>query len=210
MSTGSIKQLVTATLIAAAVGAGCVTLGGGKPAPPVERFQLSYPAPAAVSDPLPATVRVIPLRTAAAYDRSDIAFRRDPHRLEFYNYRRWAVHPARMIGDLLTRDLAESQAFRAVLQGPSPLTADYVLGGFVEEIEERNAGGGRAAHLRVRFTLTLRTGLAESEPLFQRSYEATEPAGDGIDALVGAMSRALAEISERVRGDLAAAVRAQG
>jgi ABC-type uncharacterized transport system auxiliary subunit len=208
VSTASIRELVASTLVAATVGAGCVTLAGGKPAPPVERFQLSYPAPAAVSDPLPATVRVVPLRTAAAYDRSDIAVRRGPHRLEFYNYRRWAVHPARMIGDLLARDLAESRAFGAVLQGPSPLRADYVLSGFLEEIEERNDGTGRAAHLRIRFTLALRTGSAESEPLFQRSYDAAEPAGDGIDALVDAMSRALAEISERVRGDLAAAVRA--
>jgi ABC-type uncharacterized transport system auxiliary subunit len=210
MIARSARQLATAALVAATIGAGCVTLGGDKPAPPIQRFQLSYPAPAAVSEPLPATVRVIPLRTAAAYDRSDIAVRRGPHRLEFYNYRRWAVHPARMIGDLLARDLAESHAFRAVLQGPSPLTADYVLGGFVEEIEERDDGDGRAAHLRIRFTLALRTGSAESEPLFQRSYEAIEPTGDRGDALADAMSRALATISERMRGDLAAAIRDQG
>ncbi len=194
---GTVGVFVTLLL-----SAGCFSFGG-KAAPPVDRYQLAYPAPSPVAETLPATLRVVPLRTAAAYDRTDIVYREGAHRLGTYNYERWAVQPGRMIGDLIGRDLAVAKLFRAMLQGPSPLTADFILGGFVEEIDER-VDEGCSAHLRIRFTLTHRTERTSAEPLYQQSYEADEPcAGRDTEDLVEAMSGALASISERLRNDLA-------
>ncbi len=188
-------------LFALLLNAGCFSFAS-KPAPPVDRYQLAYPAPSPAAETLPATLRVVPLRTAAAYDRTDIVYREGAHRLGTYNYQRWTVHPGRMIGDLIGRDLAVAKLFRAVLQGPSPLTADLILGGFVEEIDER-IDDGCSAHLRIRFTLTRRTERTRAEPLYQQSYEADEPcAGGDTEDLVEAMSRALESISDRLRSDL--------
>ena len=192
-------------LLPLVLAAGCFSLSNPAP-PPVQHYQLDYPPPAASADATGTALQLLPLRSAAAYESDDIAYRDGRYRLDSYHYRRWVVPPARMIGDLVERDFVTSRAFRAVLRGPSPLSADYVLGGVVEEIEERNADGC-IAHLRIRFTLARQSGAIRAAPLFPRDYEADEPcAGDDVEDLVAAMSRALASISERLRNDVVAAV----
>lgn len=184
---------------------GCFSLSSPAP-PPVLRYQLDYPAPRAAAVTLPAVLQLLPLRSAAAYEHEGIAYREGEYDLAAYHYRRWAVQPARMIADLIERDFVESRQFRAVLRGPSPLRPDYVLGGALEVIEERDAGGC-SAHLRLRFTLAGRTEAIDAAPIFQRSYAAEEPcSGETVEDLVAAMSRALWSISERLRADVVAAV----
>ncbi len=203
-------QGAAAALLAviALLGSGCFSISA-KSSPTVYRYQLEYPPPQPQPEPLAATISLMHFRTASAYDRTDIVYREGEHRLGTYNYRRWAVPPARMIGDLIGRDLVASKMFRAVAQGPSPLTTDVVLGGFVEEIEERVAGSS-SAHLRIRFTLTYRGSAMQAEPLFQKVYAADEPyQGSDVDDLVDAMSRALSSISLQLRTDLVEAIAAK-
>jgi ABC-type uncharacterized transport system auxiliary subunit len=181
--------------------AGCFSMGRSG-APRVSRYRLDYPAPTPQGTAISATVQVLPLRSAAMYDRVDVVYRQGLHRVETYNYRRWSVQPARMIRDLIERDMVASQDFQAVTGGLSPLAADYVVDGVVEEIEER-IDQGCNAHIRIRFVLARRSGPASAGPVFQRVYEASEAcrAGDADD-FAEAMSRAVASISERLRGDL--------
>lgn len=200
------RRAVAVSLLASGL-AGCISLSGPTPAP-VHRYQLSYSRPAAAQRTLPVVLQLLPLQSAAAAESDRIAYRDGEYRLNFYNYRSWTVRPARMIGDLIQRDLADSQAFRAVVRGPSPLRPDFSLGGVVEEIEERTADGC-TAHLRIRFTLMRQTSAIGAEPVFQREYKAHEPCTeDDVETLVAAMSLALQSISERLRGDIIAAIEA--
>ncbi len=182
---------------------GCVSLGASA-APPIYRYALAYPAPQPSNTGVAAVLRVAPLRSTAIYDRTDIVYRASALHLDAYNYRRWAVRPARMIGDLLERDLVMSESFKAVIQGPSPLVADYVLDGVVEAVEE-HVDERCSAYLRIRFLLARSGDPTATGALLQRIYEAEEACGgDTAEDFVEAMSRALASISERLRTDLVA------
>lgn len=191
---------VAAALLCVLAG-GCVSLGrGGKPV--VTRYTVDYPAPAASAAPLPVVIQLLPMRSAANYDRPDIVYRDGQYRLDAYSYRRWSTHPARMIRDLIERDLIASGAFAAVIEGPSTLAPDFVVDGVVEQVEE---SGDCGAHLSVRILLARQKERLHGAPLFQRVYAAEVPclAGDGSgDAFAAAMSRAMAEVSARVRADL--------
>lgn len=200
------RRTVAVSLLASLLS-GCISLSGPAPAP-VYRYQLSYPPPEAAQRTLRVVLQLLPLQGAAAYDSDRIAFRDGKYRLDFYNFRSWTVQPARMIGDTIQRDLADSREFSAVVRGPSPLRPDFALGGVVEEIEERTADGC-TAHLRIRFTLARHTGAIGAEPVFQREYTAHEPCTeDDVESLVAAMSLALQSISERLRGDISVAIEA--
>ncbi len=194
--------------VALAGVSGCFSIFAEPEEPPrVLRFRLDYDAPKPASSPLPYVLRVLPLRSGANYDTDAIVVRNGDHVDERYHYRRWATQPARMIGDLVRRDLAESGLFEAVIPGPSPLANDYLLSGAVEEIEERR-GTGCQAHLRIRFVLAQQNSAAHATPVFQKAYEAGEAciAGDAND-FVSAMSRAMRTLSGHLRSDIAAALR---
>jgi len=190
----------TLCLLSMALLSGCFSLGRAS-VPPVTRYRLAYPAPTPRGTPIPANVQVLPLRSAAMYDRVDVVYREGAHRVETYNYRRWGAQPARMVRDLIERDLVAAEVAQAVVGGPS-LAADYVLDGVVEEFEER-VDDGCSAHVRIRFVIARSAAAGRGAPPLQRVYEADEVClDDGGDDLASAMSRAVASISEKLRADL--------
>lgn len=185
--------------------AGCAALQ--KP-PPVRGYRLAYPPPErAEGEPLPVVVRVMPFGIAAAYDREPFVYRTGPYDIGEDYYHRWLASPALMITDLIARDLAAAGTVQAILQSPSPLPADYELGGHIETMEERDDDGCRA-HLRIRMLL-LRAGRRARTALVQQSLVADEPCTRGDAAsYVAAMSRATAQLSDTMRAALAAAIAA--
>lgn len=190
----------TLCLLSMSLLSGCFSIGRSN-VPQVSRFRLAYPAPTPRGTPIPAAVQVLPLRSAAMYDRVDMVYREGLHRVDTYNYRRWSAQPARMIRDLIERDLVAAEVVRAVVAGPS-VAADYILDGVVEEFEER-ADHGCIAHARIRFVIARSAAAGGAAAPLQRVYEADEVCEDyGGDDFASAMSRAVASISERLRGDL--------
>ena len=187
---------------------GCVTLS--RPTPRAREYVLDYEPPAQQRDHLGKVIRVSPLGIATAYAGSGIVYREAEHGIGAYSYHRWATEPAGMVGDLLARDIAASGAYDAVLRGPSLIRSDYELSGEVEEIGERSSSGC-AAHIELR--LLLRRGGAHGgqEVLFQRSYTGEQPCkSDDTADLVGALSRAMRDISSRVQDDAYSAIANQG
>jgi len=187
-------------LLSMSLFSGCFSIGRSS-VPPVYRYRLAYPAPTPHGTPIPATIQVLPLRSAAMYDRVDVVYREGLHRVDTYNYRRWSVQPARMIRDLIERDIVAAELFQAVVSGPS-IAADYVLDGVVEEFEER-VDHGCIAHARIRFVIARSAGAGRAAPPLQRVYEVDEVClDDDGDDFASAMSRAVASISEKLRADL--------
>lgn len=66
-------------------------------------------------------------RARAGFATAQIAYVRQPHKLEYYAKSRWVDTPARMLAPLLAQALAQGGGFRAVVQAPSPLAADLRL-----------------------------------------------------------------------------------
>lgn len=187
---------------------GCATFK--VPTPDIRDYRLEYPPPAMSGTPLPVVLQFSRFRSAAVYAREPIVYREGDYATGTYPYHRWVANPASMIADLLARDFSAAGLYRAVQQGASLLIADYELGADIEEIEERVSTGGCTAHLSMR-VLLFRTRVSEDPVMLREAYVADEPCGaKGPEALVGAMSRALQQISDRLQHDVYNAIASDG
>ncbi len=194
--------------LAFATLAGC-GFAASRAAPPVQTYQLSYPAPAPASAAAPVTVRVAPFGVAAAYDRVNFLYRRGTYEIGVDSYHRWVTTPGSMVSDLLARDLAAATLARAVLQVPSALPSDYELNGQVEVFEETDRGGC-SAHLRLRVFLVRIPPSGPRTVVADDIFDAEEPCRAGDPASVAAaMSRAVERASEMVRAQIATATAAE-
>ena len=193
-----------ALALAALVLAACSAIAPAPP--PVRTFRLAYePPPPPGAPPTTATLRVVPFGIAALYDRQGFVYRDGPYDIAVDNYNRWLGNPAAMITDLLAHDLAASGKYRAVLQAPSALPADYELNGQIEVLEER-ADGGCTAALRLRVTLVRVPPRGARSAVFEQVFSADEPCGTSDPAaFAAAMSRALQRVSQEMQAALLAA-----
>lgn len=180
---------------------GCLPMS--VPTPQIREYQLTYPPPAAVGDPVPAIVEVGPIAVAALYDRDSIVYRDGAHGTGTYVDSRWSTNPRNMVADLLVRDLSATGAYRAVQRAPALLVGDYRLTGELVEIDERASAGGCRAHLELRLLLARTRGVGANAVLWQRTYDGDEPAAcNQPSRLAAAMSQALAGVSARVQRDV--------
>jgi ABC-type uncharacterized transport system auxiliary subunit len=199
------RRAVVASL-GAGMLAGCISLQ--QPAPPIREYRLDYAAPVMSVERLPVIVRVAPLTVTAVYDRQQIVYRDDRFTTGTYFYHRWSTNPGQMLTDLLARDLADGQSFAAVQQGVTVAPGDYQLSGAIEEIEERPAENGCAAHLAVRLILVRARRPSAGRVLWQTPYVADEPcACNDVAALARAMSAAAERVSSQVQRAVYEAIR---
>ena len=170
--------------------------------PPVRTFRLDYPPPSpSATAPLPFTVRVVPFGIAAAYDHPGFTYRIGDSEAGVDYYNRWIDNPARLIADLIARDLAASKRVQAVLQAPSALPADYEINGQVEAIEEEDEPTGCVAHVRVRIIVVRATVEGRRRVLLEESVAADDPCTRGApESYAQATSRAVEQVSEQLRG----------
>jgi ABC-type uncharacterized transport system auxiliary subunit len=70
-----------------------------------------------------------------------IVYRPRPAEVAFYQYHRWAVSPRAMIAQHLAERVRARSLFTTVSSHESGLTADFVLSGTLERLEEVDDGG---------------------------------------------------------------------
>ena len=196
---------VAATCLAAS---GCVRLN--QPAPRVQDYTISYPAPAQEAhDPLPVVLQIPPFAVSAAYDSHGIMYREGEHRIDRYVHDRWAANPGNLVADSIARDLAESGIFSAVQHARAPLTSDYRLVGEVETIEEVVGSDGCHANLQIRVLLVSLRAVADDAVVFRRGYTESVPCTcDDATSVARGISTALQRISSALRSDIREAVAA--
>jgi ABC-type uncharacterized transport system auxiliary subunit len=189
------RRLPGALAMALLLG-GCAAM---RSAPTVHTFRLEYPPPEPAGTPLPVTVRVVPFGIAAAYDHTGFTYRATGAEAGVDYYNRWIDNPARLITDLVARDLAASHRVAAVLQAPSAVPADYELSGQVEAIEEEDDRDGCTAHVRLR-VLVVRVPMdGRRRVLLQDGFTADEACTPGVPhSYAEATSRAVRQVSERL------------
>jgi ABC-type uncharacterized transport system auxiliary subunit len=184
---------------------GCVSTG--KPNFQVESYLINYPAPAAEKlTKIEDTIRINRFTIATAYNNHQMIFRQDDYALDSFNYNRWAVNPADMVGDNLLRDLQESGIFRAAFSRYAVDEGRYVLQGGIEEfflrIDKINKSGSVAV---VSLEITLKDTQqkeATKRIIFQKKYRQEEALTEQSPrGFCQAMSKAMQKLSRQIIAD---------
>ncbi len=190
--------------------AGCLNLQ--RPGRYVEQYTLEYAPPEISGLPaLEASLSLSRFQEARTFRTSAMLYRPGPFQLDAYQYHRWRVHPADLVGDYLLRDLRQAALFKAVFADGDPQAGDFVLEGAVEEFFETEEQGRRQAVLTVSATLLDATGRSLPERvLFQKRYRLQEPLAENSPrGLAQGMSRAMAKFSAMLIRDVYDSVRSR-
>jgi ABC-type uncharacterized transport system auxiliary subunit len=164
-------------------------LNGCGAARPSKFYQLTLPndkASGADPAPFPVTLLLGPITTSHLYRDDHIVYTSNGEAMGTYEYQRWAEPPSEMIGDVLLRELQESERYKHVYSLRSDSRGDYVLRGRLYDFREIT-GNGEAA--RVAFEFELRDSKTGAT-VWSRSYSHDEPVdGKNVPAVVAALNR---------------------
>lgn len=188
--------------------AGCVT--SGKPPYNVESYLLNYQAPS-WNNPkkLATSVKFNRFSIAAAYNSTNMIFRNDPYSLDSFNYSRWAVNPADMVGDSLLSNMRTSSLFKAVFSRYETQEGRFVVSGGIEEFYLRIDKSNKTALISISISLQdTREKETGKSMLFQRKYFREEPLQDQSPrGYCEAASQAMQAISREIISDIYTAVK---
>lgn len=187
---------------------GCVSTG--KPQAPVENYLIDYPAPVLEKqNQIDDTICVSRFAIATAYNNYNMVFRQNNYALDFFNYSRWAVNPADMVGDNLFRDLQASGFFRAVFSRHVVDEGRYILQGSIDEFFFRVDKNSNSAVLSLAITLKdTKQQEAAKRILFQKKYRQEESFREQSPYdYCQAMSQSLQKLSMQIISDVYRAVK---
>lgn len=182
---------------------GCVNTG--KPQISIENYLINYPAPTFEKQrKIDDTVRVNRFTIAAAYNNNKMIFRQDNYILDFFNYNRWAVNPADMVGDHLLRDLQSSGIFRAAFSRYVVDEGRYIVQGGIEEFFLKVDPKSKTAILSLDITLKdTRQREQTGRIIFQKKYRQEEPLVEqSPGGYCQAMSLAMQKLSPVIINDI--------
>ena len=125
-----------------------------------------------------------------------------------FNYNRWTVNPADMVGDNMLRDLQQSGLFRAVFSYHTPDEGRYVVQGGVEDFFLKMGKTGRTAVAALVITLEdTKQHAATRRILYQKKYREERLLGTPTaEGYCRAMSLALEALSRRITTDIYAGI----
>lgn len=176
--------------------AGCGLL---RPAPAVRYYVLTLPPPPEPAANAAPSLVVQTFSAHAPYDQHRLVYRPSPYQLDFYTYHRWASSPAEQVTDWTRRYLRSSGLFAKVFP-TSDGQADYVLGGAVRRIEERDGEQTWEAALGLEVWLSR---PPQRTPFWFESYSVSRQANRRHPAAVAeAMSHNLGVILGQLAADL--------
>ena len=190
---------------------GC--LPGAKPPYLIEQNVLDYKTPLmGTIVAFNQTIRIERFSVAQAYNSTAMIYKPSPYKIAAYDGDRWRVNPGDMISDFLLRDVRRAGLFQGVFSYRDGENTRFVLEGGLEEfleIDEQDAG--KAV---IGLTVTLLDSQAKEitqRIVFQKHYTAEEVMSEqNASALTLCMSKAMAQISERILKDIYLALQAQG
>jgi len=177
-------------------------LNGCGAARPSKFYQLTLPndkASGADPAPFPVTVLLGPITTSHLYRDDHIVYTSNGEAMGTYEYQRWAQPPSEMIGDVLLRELQESERYQHVYSLRSDSRGDYVLRGRLYDFREIDGNGLSA---RVSFEFELRDSKTGAT-VWSRYYSHDEPVdGKNVKQVVAAMDRNVQSGLREVTGGL--------
>lgn len=164
-------------LMLASLLAGC----GAIPERPAAQtsYRLEPPLPPTATDATaaPLTLQVLRPEAGTSFDTEQIAYRREPYRIDYYSRSRWAEPPAEMLGDLMARALEDAGLYRVVLGPAARLPADLRLHSELTALEHVIRDPSQTQGSEVR--LAMRAQLIEARSarvLATHTFEIVRPA----------------------------------
>ncbi len=155
------------------LASGCSALRpAASPSPPSFYSLTAAPASAEVEHATPSTAPTLLIsvpRAAAGFDSQRIVYTRQAYKLEYFAHSEWIDPPARMLSPLLVTALANSGAFRAVVQAPSSASGDLRLDTEILQLQQEFSGGPSQVRFTLRATLV---ADASRRAIQSRDFEA--------------------------------------
>ncbi len=199
-------RLSCAGLLAAVLACACAS------SPPMRFYTLSSIDPESPPQVSPNTipVRITRVTLPGELDRAQLVRRIDPTRLQIDDQDRWAAPLDDMIRRVLSADLAARLSSSLVLDANEPAEGQRVQG-LAVDVHDFYADAGCTVTLQATWILTPpplgkdeggRT-IPSRQAREQTQVPATQPCS-GVDSVPGAMSRALALLSDRIAAAVAA------
>jgi cholesterol transport system auxiliary component len=148
--------------------------------------------------PIPLVLTVSPPRAAPGYDTVNMAYLRQPHRLEYFAKNRWAETPAKMLGPLLVRALEQRTGFKAVTPADGMVKADVRLDTEITSLQQEFTTSPSQLHMKLRVQLV---ELASYRVLATQAFDAIEvaPADNPYGGVIAAnrmLPRLLGQIAD--------------
>jgi cholesterol transport system auxiliary component len=143
-----------------------------------------------------ATLLVSPPRPQAGFDTARMAYLRRPHEVSYYAFNQWADTPARMLMGLLAQAMERTDLWRAVVQTPSPVRADYRLDSDNLVLEQQFFSTPSRVRLALRVQLI---DLKQQRVIDTRDFEVFEdaPSDEPYGGVIAA-NRTTAKLLEQV------------
>jgi cholesterol transport system auxiliary component len=143
-----------------------------------------------------AMLLVSPPRPQAGFDTARMAYLRRPHEVSYYAFNQWADTPARMLMGLLAQAMERTDLWRAVVQMPSPVPADYRLDSDNLVLEQQFSSTPSRVRLALRVQLI---DIKQQRIIGTRDFEVVEdaPSDDAYGGVIAA-NRATAKLLEHL------------
>ncbi len=199
-------RLPCAGLLAAALACACAS------SPPLRFYTLSSVDPESRPQVSPNTipVRITRVTLPGELDRSQLVRRIDPTRLQIDDEDRWAAPLDDVIRRVLSADLAARVSSNLVLDSNEPAEGQRMQG-LALDVHDFYADAGCTVTLQATWILTPpqlgKDEGGQANPPRQAREQIQVPATgacSGVDSVPGAMSRALALLSDRIAAAVAA------
>ena len=158
-------------LISFSIALGLLAACGSEKIPTTRYYKLDVPPPPTPPAPAaPVSLRIEPFRTTSLLRQDRIVYRASPVEVGFYEYHRWAEAPNDTLTKALADQLMKRSAFQSVKISDDERSADYVLKGSVDRLQEVDYMGGVRAQVTISLALeesvqhqTIWSGSASSE-----------------------------------------------
>lgn len=157
-------------------------------------FSMQYPMGAQIqryqTPRFPLTLRVQRFDSTLAYNRQEIVYRTNPHEFRYYAYKLWSARPAKMIQELFTNHLRQTNLVSNVIIDIVDHIPEYEINAELIALEELNSETEWFAHLAMRVSM-LRT--ADNQVIWQYTFDERKPVHNQQPVFV---VRAMSEIME--------------
>jgi len=165
-----------ATMLVAALFAGCISIGPGDPTP-VTWYELSTPLPTETAPrTIPRALWVDVLPGSEFYEAVSIAFSRAPGERAYYRFANWTEPVAERLARIVARDLRARQAFTEITTIGEGSRAELYLRLVVEDFYHDAAV--EPGDVRVAFSAEL-VDVATRRRLARQRFSRSAPVAEG-------------------------------
>jgi ABC-type uncharacterized transport system auxiliary subunit len=160
----------------------------------------------------PIAVAVRRFETPAYLRQGRLVYSKAPGEIGFYEYHRWAVDPGAAVTTAFVESLRSGKLFSSAAPYDGQASADYLLTGRLEKLDEVDYGGGVRVEAKLSAELTnLRTGAVvwtggadetsrvESRDVNSVVAEMSRALQGSIDRLVTGMEQRVSEVEISAR-----------